>query len=62
MQVSDRLREKAERERKRVKVREPRQQMPKPDRAEVLRRRHPGRYTSIIDRDGASPLIPEEVA
>jgi hypothetical protein len=58
MQVSDRLRAKAERERKRTKIREPKQQMPKLDRAEVLRRRHPGR---IINRDGASPLIPEEV-
>jgi hypothetical protein len=58
MEVTDELRRKAERERKRTKVREPGQQMPKPERAEVLRRRHPGRYDRMIDRDGVIAMSP----
>jgi hypothetical protein len=39
MEPSDEVQRKAERERKRTKVRAPRKQMPKLERAEVLRRR-----------------------
>jgi hypothetical protein len=60
MEVSDALRAKAEREAARHRPKA-RQQMPKLERADVLRRRA-ARKGHIIDRQGAVALMPEEVA